>query len=1080
MALLSLGTGCTRPSGGVLASGPEMEAGGTYEAAPRVAGGAAEVAIPWTPRAGERYVLVLDQRDADAELAIVGTDGRDLVRVAAPARDLGREYVYFQAPVSGPLGVRIRTRGRPPRDAGYALRIHRLPSDTSASVRDAFERMTRAAAAATSGDPTHADAMLEDYRAAEATWRGRDAHLAAEAALQAAAVEYWLRDHWNESIDATERAIAALRDVDAPDGAADDDALADASVLAGLAQLELALERRGAEAAASRRLLADAEAGFARARTIYAAARRPVAAATTRVYEGTARYYAYDLAGAVQRYAAAEAELEWLGADDARTLVLTNLAGTSADRGDYATAAREYERLIAATTGREDELRAAMLVNSAGVLLYVGDTGRALGRYVDALGLSRRIASERTEIQALFGLGLSHLYLGQPDVAVTHLQAVVDRIGAGDRHTRVLALLRLGDARRALRDLPRATAAHAEAAKLAESLGAPALRARVAVARADDELTAGRYAAAARTYTAALAMELPQAHAVVARALVGRGRARRLAGDVGAARADLERAASLATAGGNREERIAATYELAELAARAGDHEVALALATQAANDSRDLAGAVTNPDSRVTLAVRLRAAQDLRVALLADDSLRRRAARDTNGADERALEALLAAEAAQPTAPAAAERAPADAGAAERRRLMDELASRRLRLETLSERNAAATPTMLAIEREIAELRSRLTRTGPARSPEPMRPVRLDAATLRARIPAGSVLVVYSLGAERSWRWTIARDRFDLDVLPAARDLDRGVVQLLDAVRALQAPERATVAARALAARVLPANLPPGARRLVVPDGSLGAVPWALLGEDATAPTLQLATLRAIVEPERDRHSWSVPTRLALFGDPVFGGGDPRVATEPASLDRPLPRLPGTAREVAAIAALAPAGQARVALGTDATRAAVVALPRGGVDVLHLATHATLDAEVPALAALVLSRRDAAGRTLQADLRPDEIARLPSAAPLVVLSACDAAAEPSRSAAGLMNLTRAFLAGGSRYVVASRWAVGDASAVALMTEFYRGLLVERLAPDAALARAQRMLAATPTWRAPFHWAGFVVTGVAP
>jgi CHAT domain-containing protein len=48
------------------------------------------------------------------------------------------------------------------------------------------------------------------------------------------------------------------------------------------------------------------------------------------------------------------------------------------------------------------------------------------------------------------------------------------------------------------------------------------------------------------------------------------------------------------------------------------------------------------------------------------------------------------------------------------------------------------------------------------------------------------------------------------------------------------------------------------------------------------------------------------------------------------------------------------------------------------------------------------------------------------------------------------------------------------------MTEFYRGLLQDGLPPDAALERAQRTLAASTQWRAPFHWAGFVVTGAAP
>jgi CHAT domain-containing protein len=258
----------------------------------------------------------------------------------------------------------------------------------------------------------------------------------------------------------------------------------------------------------------------------------------------------------------------------------------------------------------------------------------------------------------------------------------------------------------------------------------------------------------------------------------------------------------------------------------------------------------------------------------------------------------------------------------------------------------------------------------------------------------------------------------------------------------------------------------------------------WALLGRGGEHATLQLASITAVTAV--DPAPWpTTGLRLALFGDPIFEVDDPRVAAgvRPVArrpYPRALPRLPGTARELDAIAALAPAGSVRRATGGDATRDALLGLPRDGVDVLHLATHATLDTQVPALAAVVLSRRDATGRELRGDVRPADVLTLAAHPRLVVLSACDTAAEPSRSAAGLMNLTRAFLAGGTRYVVASRWAVGDASAVALMTEFYRGLLQDGLPPDVALERAQRLLAASAQWRAPFHWAGFVVTGAAP
>jgi CHAT domain-containing protein len=281
---------------------------------------------------------------------------------------------------------------------------------------------------------------------------------------------------------------------------------------------------------------------------------------------------------------------------------------------------------------------------------------------------------------------------------------------------------------------------------------------------------------------------------------------------------------------------------------------------------------------------------------------------------------------------------------------------------------------------------------------------------------------------------------------------------------------------------------MPEGARRLVVPDGSLGAVPWGLLGRRDTAvtPTLQLASVHSVLQSRPDAPAWASTGlgRLALFGDPIYDVADPRLATAHAlptqHLERPLARLPGTARELEAIAALATPGSASIATGADATRDALLTLPPGGADVLHVAAHATLDVEIPALAALVLSRRNARGEEVAAELRPTDLASFLARPRLVVLSACDAAAEPSRSAPGLMNLTRAFLGAGASYVVASRWAVGDASAVALMTEFYRGLLHDALPPDAALARAQHVLASSPSWQAPYHWAGFVVTGAAP
>jgi CHAT domain-containing protein len=77
----------------------------------------------------------------------------------------------------------------------------------------------------------------------------------------------------------------------------------------------------------------------------------------------------------------------------------------------------------------------------------------------------------------------------------------------------------------------------------------------------------------------------------------------------------------------------------------------------------------------------------------------------------------------------------------------------------------------------------------------------------------------------------------------------------------------------------------------------------------------------------------------------------------------------------------------------------------------------------------------------------------------------------------GPIGLARAFMYAGVPRVVASLWQVDDLATAELMKRFYRGMLVEGLAPAAALRAAQRELAATRRWRSPYFWAAFVLQG---
>ena len=65
----------------------------------------------------------------------------------------------------------------------------------------------------------------------------------------------------------------------------------------------------------------------------------------------------------------------------------------------------------------------------------------------------------------------------------------------------------------------------------------------------------------------------------------------------------------------------------------------------------------------------------------------------------------------------------------------------------------------------------------------------------------------------------------------------------------------------------------------------------------------------------------------------------------------------------------------------------------------------------------------------------------------------------------------------GAPRVVASLWDVRDRATAELMRRFYSQMLTGGIAPAAALRAAQVSMWQEPRWRAPVHWAGFVIQG---
>jgi hypothetical protein len=195
-----------------------------------------------------------------------------------------------------------------------------------------------------------------------------------------------------------------------------------------------------------------------------------------------------------------------------------------------------------------------------------------------------------------------------------------------------------------------------------------------------------------------------------------------------------------------------------------------------------------------------------------------------------------------------------------------------------------------------------------------------------------------------------------------------------------------------------------------------------------------------------------------------------------------PAPRpLPGTRREVAALAALLPKRKAEVLLGSDASEQRLDELAAAGrlgqYRLLHFATHGQIDPASAARSALVLAGDrlpDPAERVKQGKkpytgrLTVEAVRGWQLDADLVTLSACETGLGKHGPGEGFLGFAQAFVQAGARSVVLSLWQVDDAATALLMTRFYENLLGQReglkgpLGRAAALREAQRWLRSLP------------------
>lgn len=271
--------------------------------------------------------------------------------------------------------------------------------------------------------------------------------------------------------------------------------------------------------------------------------------------------------------------------------------------------------------------------------------------------------------------------------------------------------------------------------------------------------------------------------------------------------------------------------------------------------------------------------------------------------------------------------------------------------------------------------------------------------------------------------------------------------------------------------------DLPAGVSNLVVvPDDALWSVPFQalILGDGRWAierfaiTTVPSAAVSVMLW---QRPAPSGPARLLAFGDPRFAGeddGSPPALRAATPNEGSLPRLPGTAREVRAVAPFA--SEVVIRLRDDASAAFLERAPLTSYRVIHFATHAVTDDNGIATAGIALSP----GAGSDGFVSDGDLAALQLNADLVVLSACHTAGGAALGGEGVRGLTAPLLQAGARAVLATEWPVDDARTIPMIVAFYTALAKGRTSADALRDAA---LDAMRDGAPPREWAAFRLVG---
>ena len=1056
---------------------------------------------------GRSYLIEVVQRGLDFIVTVESPDGRRRSFDSPLGRD-ERELVLLENARPGPYRIIVHSDENTGAVGTQRIRLQSIGDEVDPVMLAIWRLLSDAAEwNHTGGAERWMQARATYETAAELAKSSGDRRLQAYALYAVAMLDYWHLNDVPQAVGSSEQVAELYGGLDEP--------LLAASAL----YLEAAALIDSAEDSS------DPNTAFARALELLGRAAatqsefgQTYALAQTLNNTGLAYYRMGDWENARSYWAQALPKFRALDESSGELLPMGNLGAVDFEEGRLTEAAEAFQRVLdLQAPGKDLRQRVDFLSNLASVERILGNFDEALRDFSCARGLAEGIDYLEGLGWALAGLGETYYGIGEYELAGTYLRAALPKEQqAGDARGSTAVLRHLGNIEQLNGDFAAALDFHEQGLAYTTSPQDRAL-AQLDVARDLSALMRQQEAIDLASDSLSVAEEtgskllIGDAHETLGRVFLG---AERLDEAMTAFKSARDVYASV----GMEVEQARALNGLALTTRELGRLQQAAEYAEASLQYVEGVRGRVADPELRAFYLSARREYLELQIDLL----MQLHSKADTTSA-EYLMAALTTSERsrARLTLDLVQERGVdlggADADIEERQdELYRELAERRYQRDALAqsspaalERNAASLSAVLAdlaaIENELNLLE---TDARSSHSPTVSQP--LDAREMQAALGNGTVLIQYALGSEKSYAWVVTHDAVHAVQLPGRAAIDGAAREVFNDLKHAQLSDPSAREAQARRDRLADLIVVPIQEFLdrplvlIAADGALQYVPFTTLSTrspDGSRSLLvddheivDVSSLSAVVRQRQARRGREPAKEIAVFADPVFeatdvrlagiqgiGGAGAQAADVGALADLrsniPLDRLPLTAEEAQAISTFVPANQRLIALGFEASRAAILSADLSDYRILHLATHGVIDTRYPDLSALVFSQFDATGTPRDGFLELHDIFGLDLNADLVVLSACETALGREVRAEGLLGLTQGFMYAGARSLVVALWPVSDRATAELMKAFYDYMLNEGMRPAEALRLAQLSIAAQRRWRDPYYWAGFTLVG---